>query len=80
MTKNDRLALRGRLAALPADAVLTNPEAAVYCGMGSSTWERMRAQDKTPFAIRLTGRTLGFRKRDLDAWLDARTERPANAA
>ena len=80
MTTDDRLTLRSRLAAMPPDAVLTNPEAAAYCGAGGSTWERMRAQGETPPAIRLTGRTLGFRKRDLDAWLDARTERPANAA
>ena len=80
MTTDDRLTLRTRLAGMPPDAVFTNPESATYCGAGGSTWERMRREGLLPPAIRLTGRTLGFRKRDLDAWLDARTERPANAA
>ena len=59
---------------MPADAVFTTSEAAAYCGMGGSTWERMRMGGETPAAIRLTSRTLGYRKRVLDAWLDARTE------
>lgn len=79
-SSENRLALRGCLAALPPDAVLSNPEAAIYCGAGGSTWERMRAQGKIPPAIRLTGRTLGFRKRDLDIWLDSRTERSVHVA
>ena len=69
--------LRARLAAMPADAVFTTAEAAAYCGMGGSTWERMRMGGETPAAIRLTSRTLGYRKRVLDAWLDARTEHRA---
>ena len=69
--------LRARLAAMPADAVFTTSEAAAHCGMGGSTWERMRMGGETPAAIRLTSRTLGYRKRVLDAWLDARTEHRA---
>lgn len=72
-----RLTMRARLAAMPADAVLATGEAAIYCGMGASTWERMRMGGETPAAIRLTARTLGYRKRVLDAWLDARTEHRA---
>jgi hypothetical protein len=37
----------------------------------------MRAARQTPPAIRLTSRTLGYRKRDLDSRLDALTERVA---
>lgn len=73
----DRLACLAQLAALPPDAVLIANEPAVYCGMGGSTWERMRAAGKTPPAIQITGRTLGYRKSVLDAWLAARTERRA---
>lgn len=68
---------RARLAAMPAAAVFTTSEAAAHCGMGASTWERMRMAGETPAAIRLTSRTLGYRKRVLDAWLDARTEHRA---
>jgi len=66
--------LRSRLAAMPADAVFVTSEAAAYCGVGGSTWERMRMGGETPAAIRLTSRTLGYRKRLLDLWLDGRTE------
>ena len=80
MNDQERLALRGRLAELPPDTPFTRAEAAAYCGAGGSTWARWSAQGDTPPAIRLTRKSLGYRKRDLDAWLDARTERPANAA
>jgi predicted DNA-binding transcriptional regulator AlpA len=69
-----QLALRAALAAMPADVVLTTAEATAYCGIAGSTWERMRGQGRTPPAIRLTGRTLGYRKGALDAWLAARLE------
>ncbi len=68
------MSLRAYLAAMPPDAVFTSPEATLYCGVGGSTWERMRARGETPEAIRLTGRTLGYRKRSLDAMLQARME------
>jgi hypothetical protein len=77
LAQNDELALRAQLAAMPPDAVFDTTEAAVYCKTGESTWERMRAKRQTPPAIQLTGRTLGYRKRVLDAWLDARTEQDA---
>ena len=76
-TGPERLALRTSLAAMPEQAVFTSAEAAVYCGTGGSTWERMRRMKLTPPAIRLTGRTLGYRKRELDAWLDRRSEKAA---
>ena len=68
------LAFRAHLAAMPPGAVLTTAEAAAYCAVGVSTWERMRCESKTPPAIRVTGRTLGYRKSVLDAWLTSRTE------
>jgi predicted DNA-binding transcriptional regulator AlpA len=73
----DRLERVVRLAGLPPSAVLPTSDAAAYCGVAVSTWERMRAAGETPPAIRLTSRTLGYRKRDLDARLDARTEQAA---
>lgn len=76
-SSTDRLALRAKLAGMPADTVFVTDEAAAYCGMGTSTWERKRVEGQTPPAIHLTTRTLGYRKRVLDAWLDARTEQHA---
>jgi hypothetical protein len=62
------------LAKLSPDAVLCSADAALYCGVSPPSWERMRAQGRTPPAIRLTRRTLGYRKHQLDLALDARTE------
>jgi hypothetical protein len=67
----ERLAI---LAALPPDAVLLTLDAALYSGKGGSTWERERAAGKLPAAIHVTSRTLGYRKRALDAHLEAHTE------
>jgi hypothetical protein len=72
---NDRTARHARLCHLGPDAVLVNDDARLYSGDPSpATWERLRAEGKLPPAIRLTGRLLGYRKRDLDARLDALTE------
>ena len=70
----DRLEHIARLAGLPPGAVFSTGDAAAYWGIAVSTWERMRAAGETPPAIRLTGRTLGYRKGDIDAGLEARTE------
>lgn len=72
-------ALRAQLATMPADALFTTKEAACYCNIGGSTWERMRRERRTPPAIKLTMRTLGYRKHVLDAWLSGRGEKK-NAA
>jgi hypothetical protein len=66
----EQLARLKFIAELPSNAVLTTADAALYCGIGGSTWERLRSLGHTPPAIRVTRRTLGYRKRDLDARLD----------
>jgi predicted DNA-binding transcriptional regulator AlpA len=73
------LALRAQLAAMQPSAVFTSAEAATYARVGGSTWERWRMTDRKllPPAIRLSARRLGYRKSDVDAWLDARLERNA---
>jgi hypothetical protein len=45
-----------------------------------STWERDRALGRTPPAIKVTSRTLGYRKRDLDADIATRTEAAGSEA
>jgi predicted DNA-binding transcriptional regulator AlpA len=67
----ERLAV---LAKLPDNAILCTADAALYRGVGVSTWERERAFGNLPPAVRITSRTLGYRKADLDAWLNARRE------
>jgi len=69
----ERLAV---LASLPPNAIFCTADAALYRGVGVSTWERDRSLggNNLPPAVHITGRTLGYRKADLDAWLKARTE------
>jgi hypothetical protein len=73
----ERLAV---LAKLPPDAVLLTEDAALYRGTAVSTWERDRALGRTPPAIKVTSRTLGYRKRDLDADIATRTEAAGSEA
>jgi predicted DNA-binding transcriptional regulator AlpA len=68
---------RSRLATFAPSTVFTTPEARTYIGVGVATWDRWKQLKKTPPAIRLSARRLGYRKADLDAWLDARTDKIA---
>lgn len=53
-------------------AVLNVRESARYLGMRDTTfWEARRAPD-FPAPIQLTARLKGFKRSDLDRWLDAR--------
>ena len=65
---------REKLLGLPIEAVFTTAEAAAYCLMSSASWARLRKLMQTPPAIVLTGKSFGYRKHTLDAWLDARVE------
>jgi hypothetical protein len=68
------LAVYDRLVVMDGAAVFPTRDARIYCRVAPATWERMRSLGMLPPAIRLTDRLLGWRKRDLDAFLDARTE------
>jgi hypothetical protein len=70
----EQLARLKILLSMPPDAVFPTADAANYRGVAISTWDRLRAHGKTPPAIRIDSRSLGYRKRDLDAQLAADTE------
>jgi hypothetical protein len=65
------------LQALGPNAILLTRDAALYCGISHVTWERWRVQGKTPPAYRVDGRSLGYRKGDLDAMIAASAEEPS---
>lgn len=57
----------------PAERLLTLPELAAELGVPRSTIFRWRRLGDGPVGIRL-GRTLRFRRSDVDAWLDRHVE------
>ena len=50
-------------------ALLRRTEAADYCGVGASTWDRLSAAGMTPAPIKLGG-SVGWSRRELSAWID----------
>jgi len=62
------------------DVVLSQSEAARLMCMSSRTLERLVETGKAPPRIQLTGRRVGYWKRDVLAWLRARTSPAKQAA
>jgi predicted DNA-binding transcriptional regulator AlpA len=56
----------------PDERVMNEREAAAACGIHVSTLRRTVAAGKGPAVIRLSDRRIGYRIRDLRAWLDAK--------
>jgi predicted DNA-binding transcriptional regulator AlpA len=52
--------------------VLTTAQAATLIGLSEATLERLRYAGQGPPTVALSARRLGYRVRDLMAWLDAR--------
>jgi excisionase family DNA binding protein len=63
-------ALPAPAAVLPDALLLTDRQAAALCGLGRSTWHRLRAAGKLPLAVRL-GRALRWRRQEIEAWISA---------
>lgn len=53
-----------------APGLLRRKEAAKFCALSESTWDRMTSAGETPEPIRLGG-TVGWNRRELTAWIDA---------
>lgn len=53
----------------PPQGLLRRVDAARFCGVGSSTWDRLTAAGKTPQPIKLGG-ALCWAVRELSAWVD----------
>lgn len=54
------------------DAVITKPQALVLLGVSRPTLDRMRARGEGPKQVQLSDRRIGYRMRDLRAWLNER--------
>lgn len=52
------------------DAIMRTPAAAAYVGLASSTLEKLRLYGGGPVFIRLGTRAVGYRRLDLDTWLE----------
>lgn len=58
--------------------VLRTAQAARYCGMGDTAFWSIRRVDPTfPKPLLLTERARGFRRTDLDAWLESKRAKVA---
>ena len=57
----------------PEDVVLTYPECARMLRLSVRSLDRLCETGEAPPRIRLTGRRIGFWRRDVLAWLQART-------
>ena len=62
------------------DVVLTQPEAARMLRLSTRSLERLVEIGEAPPRIQLTGRRVGYWKRDVLAWLQARTSPAKQAA
>lgn len=62
------------------DVVLTHPEAARVLRVSTRTLDRLCETGEAPPRIQLTGRRVGYWKRDVMAWLRARTSPAKQAA
>jgi excisionase family DNA binding protein len=58
--------------------IMTTAEAARYVRLGRPTLERLRVSGKGPIYVKL-GRSVRYRKADLDAWLESRATRSTAA-
>ena len=64
---------RSRLSKLPADyRVLSEADAAAYCGLSLVHFRRMRRDQKGPRYVQLTEKRIGYRFRDLLIWIEDR--------
>lgn len=56
----------------PSHRMLTERQAADYCGFSFSTMRRLKATGEGPRCIRLSERRIAYRVTDLEAWLGSR--------
>ena len=62
------------------DVVLTHPETARMLRLSTRTLDRLCETGEAPPRINLTGRRVGYWKRDVLAWLQAQTSPTKHAA
>jgi predicted DNA-binding transcriptional regulator AlpA len=55
------------------DRLLTEKDLAAWLGISLPTLQRMRARASGPHFVQLSMRRVGYRRRDVEAWLMERT-------
>jgi hypothetical protein len=70
----------GAISRMGPNGIVRTADAQLYCSVSAPTWIRWRREGVTPPAIRLTEKSFGYRKCDLDAFLKARLEKSDAAA
>jgi predicted DNA-binding transcriptional regulator AlpA len=64
---------RSSLIELPKDhRVISEPDAAAYCGLSLVHFRRLRREERGPKHVRLTEKRIGYRLKDVLAWIDER--------
>ena len=61
---------RGLVSSTVADPVYRAPAAAAYVGESESTLAKRRMRGDGPAFLKLGKKTVGYRRSDLDAWLE----------
>ena len=51
-------------------AILRPPEAAAYIGLSESTLAKRRLRGELPVFVKLGVKAIGYRRQDLDSWLE----------
>ena len=51
--------------------ILRPPEASAYIGLSESTLAKRRLSGEPPIFVRLGSRSIGYRREDLDVWLES---------
>lgn len=59
--------------------ILSTPSAADYCGLGASTFEKLRVTGGGPAYIKL-GRRVVYHRNDLEAWLEGKRRQSTSAS
>lgn len=62
---------------LSARRVISEGQAATFCGLSTKTMRRMRQVGTGPTAVMLSSRRLGYRIDTLDTWLGTREAKVA---
>ncbi|UZF94463.1 helix-turn-helix transcriptional regulator [Bosea sp. NBC_00550] len=59
-------------ASIAGNRVLSTAEAAAFCRFSVAHWRRLSRSGRAPLPLRLSTRKLGWRARDLVAWIEQR--------
>ena len=68
-----------RMEPIDPDSLVTTAEAAELLGLAPATLKLWRRRGRGPTFVRVGSHTVRYRRRDLVAWIDAKTQQPARS-